>query len=135
MKYEFHVGDYVETVDGRVGYITDICKCSMCKKRGWYEPTIKYNDNRETDFISPYEVERIPKTYIRIGKYDFTKSEQPKEIKKLPDGYGDGYVLYKGMTEVDGSVDNGWVSIGALSNKINELVDAVNELRKERNNG
>lgn len=24
MRYEFHVGDYVETVDGKVGYITKV---------------------------------------------------------------------------------------------------------------
>lgn len=71
--------------------------------------------------------------FNRIGQYDFTKPEQPKEIKKLPDGYGDGYVLYKGATEVDGTVSNGLVSIGVLSNKINELVNVVNELRNDYN--
>ena len=78
-----------------------------------------------------YYRELLPYSFRRIGKYDFTKPEQPKEIKKLPDGYGDGYVLYKGTTEVDGSVDNGWVSIGVLYSKINDLVDAVNELRSK----
>ena len=79
-----------------------------------------------------FTLDSAPYLFNRIGQYDFTKTEQLEEIKRLTDGYGDGYVLYKGMTPADGIVDNGWVSIGVLSNKINELVDAVNELRKER---
>lgn len=130
MKYEFHVGDYVETKDGRVGYITKI--------NFTYMPYFTWEANDGEPYyqeIGSQNIEewgfRLGETFIRIGQYDFTKPEQPKEIKKLPDGYGDGYVLYKGMTEVDGTVENGWVSIGVLSSKINELVDAVNELRKK----
>ena len=125
MKYEFHVGDYVEMNDGRVGYINGIGenkdKCYIVWNPGFIKVGIGYS------------FDELIKGAVRIGQYDFTKPEQPKEIEKLPDGYGDGYVLYKGVTEVDGTVSNGWVSIGVLSNKINELVDAVNELRKDTN--
>lgn len=117
MKYEFHVGNYVETVGGFVGWISVI-------RDGDYI-IITDNANNTCGYYIPQEI----KYFKRIGQYDFTKPEQPKEIKNLPDGYGDGYVLYKGVTEVDGTVENGWVSIGVLSSKINELVDAVNELR------
>lgn len=125
MKYEFHVGDYVEMNDGRVGYISGIGenkdKCYIVWNPGFIKVGIGHS------------FEELIKNAIRIGQYDFTKPEQPKEIEKLPDGYGDGYVLYKGVTEVDGTVSNGWVSIGVLSSKINELVDAINELRKGKN--
>ena len=30
-KYDFHVGDYVEDIDGNVGYIDFICDCDKCK--------------------------------------------------------------------------------------------------------
>ena len=47
--------------------------------------------------------------FNRIGQYDFTKPENPKEIERLN--------------------NCNWNSTAA---KINELVDAVNELRNER---
>ena len=125
MKYEFHVGDYVETRCNHIGYISKIEPIS----NGHTALCVHCTDGK----IYPYDVDDIYVKLIfnRIGQYDFTKPEQPKEIKKLQDGYGDGFVLYKGMTAVDGSVDDGWVSIGVLSSKINELVDAVNELRNK----
>lgn len=126
MNYEFHVGDYVETVDGEIGYLTKIV---IDEDFINFYGVFSYN---KKSFEFHYYRELLPYSFRRIGKYDFTKPEQPKEIKKLPDGYGDGYVLYKGTTEVDGSVDNGWVSIGVLSSKINDLVDAVNELREKK---
>ena len=125
MDYEFHVGDYVETVDREIGYLTKIV---IDEDFINFYGVFSYN---KKSFEFHYYRELLPYSFRRIGKYDFTKPEQPKEIKKLPDGYGDGYVLYKGTTEVDGSVDNGWVSIGVLSSKINDLVDAVNELRSK----
>ena len=125
MNYEFHVGDYAETVDGEIGYLTKIV---IDEDFINFYGVFSYN---KKSFEFHYYRELLPYSFRRIGKYDFTKPEQPKEIKKLPDGYGDGYVLYKGTTEVDGSVDNGWVSIGVLSSKINDLVDAVNELRSK----
>lgn len=121
MKYEFHVGDYVETVDGRVGYITDICKCSMCKKRDWYEPTIKYSDTGETDFISSYGSECIPETYVRIGQYDFTKPDKEDGIKPL---------IKSWVLDDADSANEYYFDSREVIRKINELVDAVNELRK-----
>ena len=84
MKYEFHVGDYVETKDGRVGYITKICHCEFCKDRGFYEPYVRYNDGEE-EYITVHEVEHFQDFYNRIGQYDFTKPKQSKEIERLPD--------------------------------------------------
>ena len=129
MKYEFHVGDYVEDNYGKVGYINSV-KYTKSNKGVFYDIEIVYYN---ADIVGVFHGDQslIQYHFNRIGQYDFTKPEQPKEIKKLPDGYGDGYVLYKGTTEVDGSVDNGWVSIGVLSSKINDLVDAVNELRSK----
>ena len=127
MNYEFHVGDYVETKDGTIGYVSSV----LATDDAWWMCTSDdhgYHAGQEYGIICGSDLSHY---YKRIGQYDFTKPKQPKEIKKLPDGYGDGYVLYKSMTEVDGTVENGWVSIGVLSSKINELVDAVNELRNK----
>lgn len=99
MKYEFHVGDYVETKGGATGYVSD-------NKELWWRCTNK-SDGYEVGF--EYNISGIEKgNYNRIGKYDFTKPENPKEIERLN--------------------NCNWNSTAA---KINELVDAVNELRKK----
>lgn len=132
MKYEFHVGDYVETKDGRIGYITKICHCEVCKDRGFYEPYVRYN-NGEEEYITVHEVEHFQDFYNRIGQYDFTKPEQPKEIERLPDDIRATFVIndkHGHLKQYDG--DNKWSYMcypKEFINKINELVDAVNELR------
>ncbi len=110
MPGSIHEGDYVETADGRVGYIKSICRCEKCRERGFYEPTVHFTDGDE-DCITKYEAESGFKGYKRIGRWEAEeKSQMPKEIDKLnPDRRGDE--AYR---------------------KINELVDAVNELRKGR---
>lgn len=109
MKYEFHVGDYVEDVTGRVGYIQSICQCEQCKARGFYEPFVLYTDGN-SDCITVYEYERGFPGYKRIGQYDFTKKDEGK-IEPLACETASDYSNEK------------------LRKKINELVDAVNELR------
>ena len=99
MKYEFHVGDYVETKGGATGYVSD-------DEELWWRCT-NNSDGYEVGF--DYNIIGIEKgNYNRIGKYDFTKPENPKEIERLN--------------------NCNWNSTAA---KINELVDAVNELRKD----
>lgn len=51
-----HEGDYVETTDGRVGYIKSICRCEKCRERGFYEPIVHFTDGEE-DCITKYEAE------------------------------------------------------------------------------
>ena len=98
-KYEFHVGDYVETKGGAIGYISNDKELwwQCANKADGYDVGFEYNLIGIEDGF-----------YKRIGKYDFTKPENPKEIERLN--------------------NCNWNSTAA---KINELVDAVNELRKE----
>ena len=100
MKYEFHAGDYVETKGGAIGYISNDKELwwQCANKADGYDVGFEYNLIGIEDGF-----------YKRIGKYDFTKPENPKEIERLN--------------------NCNWNSTAA---KINELVDAVNELRKER---
>lgn len=107
MKYEFHVGDYVEDVTGRTGYINSICQCKHCEERGFYEPHVIYN-NGDGDYITAYEYKKGFPSYKRIGKYEFTKVDR---MEPLPDNNGPMYPN------------------SLMWNKINELVMAVNELR------
>ena len=99
MKYEFHVGDYVETKGGATGYVSD-------DEELWWRCTNK-SDGYEVGF--DYNIIGIENgNYNRIGKYDFTKPENPKEIERLNN-----------------------CNCNSTAAKINELVDAVNELRKK----
>ena len=101
MNYEFHVGDYVETRDGKVGYIYYFRPNVLVFKTqdgGQYEIS--------TDVLDwsghPENV------FKRIGSYDFTKKEK-KKIKNL--------------------VKPQWsMPVEDLIDKINELVGAVNKL-------
>ena len=107
MNYEFHVGDYVETVGGAKGYI-----CGA-NKDWWY--CTNADDEYSVGYL--YRIVRlgsggIDKCYKRIGAYDFTKKEK-KKIERL------NYIV----TET-GTI----YQLSALKNKINELVDAVNLL-------
>lgn len=110
MNYEFHVGDYVETVGGAKGYICDANK-------DWWHCT---NADDEYSFGYVYRIVRlgsgeIHECYNRIGAYDFTKKEK-KKIEQLD------YIV----TET-GTI----YQLSALKNKINELVDAVNKLMEK----
>ena len=106
MKYEFHVGDYVEDNYGKVGYINSV-KYTKSNKGVFYDIEIVYYN---ADIVGVFHGDQslIQDHFNRIGKYDFTKPENSKEIERLN--------------------NCNWNSTAA---KINELVDAVNELRKE----
>lgn len=103
MKYEFHVGDYVETKGGATGYVSD-------DKELWWRCANKA-DGYDVGF--EYNLIGIEKgNYNRIGKYDFTKPE----VKKIE--YFEYNHLFSGEL---------------ITAKINELVDAVNELSEKIN--
>ena len=106
MKYEFHVGDYVEDNYGKIGYINSV-KYTKSNKGVFYDIEIVYYN---ADIVGVFHGDQslIQDHFNRIGQYDFTKPENPKKIERLN--------------------SCNWNSTAA---KINELVDAVNELRKE----
>ena len=126
MNYEFHVGDYVETVGGAKGYICD------ANKDWWYCT----NADDEYSFGYVYRIVRlgrgeIHECYNRIGAYDFTKKEKKKKIEAL--------AINKTMFQYtgDGTSNTGADYTAVYENtkfqdkmidKINELVDAVNFL-------
>ena len=115
MNYEFHVGDYVETRDGKVGYIY------------YFRPNVlvfKTQDGGQYEISTDVldwgsHPENI---FNRIGAYDFTKKEK-KKIEPISD-YNKHIVANAIKSDsqlVRTVIDDIW-------NKINELVDAVNKL-------
>lgn len=124
MKYEFHVGDYVETKNDARGYVGDvdemIWQCTQSSNDYMYAAGYTYH----------IPVEELNDCFNRIGQYDFTKKDEGK-IEPLCEEYIKFFPIYKTTTTGN---DLEWcgIDIGVVGKKINELVDAVNELRKER---
>ena len=119
MKYEFHVGDYAETVGGFVGWI--------CRMGDDGYIWVANKDIASCSYSMPEQL----KCFNRIGQYDFTKKDKDK-IKPLCEEYTKSFSIYKTTTARNASE---WASIdiGAVSKKINELVDAVNRLEEKVN--
>lgn len=109
MKYEFHVGDYVETKTGTIGYITSV----LATGDAWWKCVSDCHDYQAGQEYSamndsPYN------HFNRIGQYDFTKKDESK-IEPLACETASDYSNEK------------------LRKKINELVDAVNRLEGQVN--
>ena len=104
MNYEFHVGDYVETWSGAVGYIISIEDDAFT----WVNHTpIRDGDDVYFNVEQRNFYSSVKDLFVRIGAHDFTKKE--KKIENL--------------TKPQWSMP-----VEDLIDKINELVDAVNKL-------
>ena len=118
MNYEFHVGDYVKTIGGFVGWISNI-------KGNNYIVITDENNN-----ICGYYLPQDERYFVRIGAYDFTKKEK-KKIEQLDKDspvemkVGDKVAIMKQY--FDGNY-NTIIYSTKMIDKINELVDAVNLL-------
>ena len=129
MDYEFHVGDYVETRDGKVGYIY------------YFRPNVlvfKTQDGEQYE-ISTDVLDwcvHPENAFNRIGAYDFTKKEKKKiealTINKTMYQYtGDG--TSNGGADYTAVYDNTKFQ-DKMIDKINELVDSVNKLMDKEDN-
>lgn len=122
MNYEFHVGDYVKTRAGFIGYIDNISDLEndniavrVCYSDG-ASGIFKVNDLNITN------------NFVRIGAYDFTKKEK-KKIEMISEcNRGIFANTIKPENHMARMVSN------EIIDKINELVDAVNELRDKEDN-
>ena len=118
MNYEFHVGDYVKTIGGFVGWISNI-------KDNNYIVITDENNNR-----CGYHLPQDERYFVRIGAYGFTKKEK-KKIEQLDKDspvemkVGDKVAIMKQY--FDGNY-NTIIYSTKMIDKINELVDAVNLL-------
>ena len=105
MNYEFHVGDYVETWSGAVGYIISIEDDAFT----WVNHTpIRDGDDVYFNVEQRNFYSSVRDLFARVGAYDFTKKEKRK---------------IENLTKPQWSMP-----VEDLIDKINELVDAVNEL-------
>ena len=110
MNYEFHVGDYVETWSGAVGYIISVEDDAFT----WVNHTpIRDGDDVYFNVEQRNFYSSVRDVFARIGAYDFTK----KEKKKI-----------ENLTKPQWSMP-----VEDLIDKINELIDAVNKLMDKEN--
>ena len=127
MEYEFHKGDYVETKDGRVGYITEVAFSPVAfdrEAKRWCSMRIM---RRQNDFIISFEgtEDLIPDKFNRIGQYDFTKKADDKDEGKI-----EPLVKSRLLETADGE-DECYFDSREVIGKINELVEAVNSLEEK----
>ena len=127
MNYEFHVGDYVETYSGAVGYIISVEDDAFT----WVNHTpIRDGDDVYFNVEQRNFYSSVKDVFLRIGAYDFTKKEK-KKIENL--------IINKTVLQYtgDGTSNTGADYTAVYDNtkfqdkmidKINELVDAVNLL-------
>lgn len=127
MKYEFHVGDYVETYSGAVGYIISVEDDAFT----WVNHTpIRDGDDVYFNVEQRNFYSSVKDVFVRIGAYDFTKKEK-KKIEQLEKDLpiemkvGDKVAIMKQY--FDGNYKTIIYSTKMID-KINELVDAVNLL-------
>jgi len=67
----------------KIGKVIEVCDCEYCNERGFFEPTIQYN-NKEIDYITIYDKPYITYSFniidlIEVGDYvevEFEDGEQ-----------------------------------------------------------
>ena len=127
MNYEFHVGDYVETYSGAVGYIISIEDDAFT----WVNHTpIRDGDDVYFNVEQRNFYSSVKDVFARIGAYDFTKKEKKKidQLEKdLPIEMKVGNKVATMKQYFDGNY-NTIIYSTKMIDKINELVDAVNKL-------
>ena len=127
MNYEFHVGDYVETYSGAVGYIISIEDDAFT----WVNHTpIRDGDDAYFNVEQRNFYSSVKDVFVRIGAYDFTKKEKKKieQLEKdLPVEMKVGDKVATMKQYFDGNY-NTIIYSTKMIDKINELVDAVNLL-------
>ena len=131
MKYKFHVGDYVETKDGDIGFISEINTDEDTLWYGgfyWYCTSGRGPRTEKDTYIIPNRPDvDITKFFNRIGQYDFTKKAEDKDDNKI-----EPLVKSRLLETVDGE-DECYFDSREVIEKINELVEAVNRLEKKVN--
>ena len=127
MNYEFHVGDYVKTRAGFIGYIDGINDLEDDN----IAVRVCYSDG-DSGYFRVDDL-NITNNFLRIGAYDFTKKEK-KKIEELT--INKTMFQYTGDGASNGGADYTTVYDNTkfqdkMIDKINEIIDVVNELRSD----
>ena len=130
MNYEFHVGDYVKTRAGFIGYIDNISDLENDN----IAVRVCYSDGDSVNFrVNDLN---ITNNFLRIGEYDFTKKEK-KKIEQLEKDLPIEGKFQDKIVNVKQYLGDDYYTLiynGKMIDKINELVDAVNKLIDKEDN-
>ena len=130
MNYEFHVGDYVKTRAGYIGYIDGINDLEDDN----IAVRVCYSDG-DSGYFRVDDL-NITNNFLRIGAYDFTKKEK-KKIEPLEKDLPIEGKFQDKVVNVEQYLDDHYYTLiysGKMIDKINELVDAVNKLMDKEDN-
>ena len=106
MEYDIRAGDYVETKDGRVGFVV--------RTMDYYDGNVAFLYERhdtKDEVLVQHKYFNLPKHFNRIGVYDFI------EMNKIE--------FIDGVDTADPN-DSPYII-----DKINELIKAVNDLKEQ----
>lgn len=123
MSYFFTYGDFVETVNGDVGYLIFTNGKTVYNTTDDEDEFISfaasiYPQNKVTCCYNG-TLKDIPKYFKRIGRYNFTAQCEKVESEPVP--------------KINRLSESGFISnyfTREIFNKINELVDTVNKMNK-----
>lgn len=120
MKYEFHVGDYVETNTGSIGFVSEIPEKGLIH---WIPTKVSDNDTSLYDvgdsYCTPFPTFPLYNNFNRIGQYDFNKKAEDKNDNKIE--------------PLNSKHPTDYCNSKLMWDKINELVEAVNRLEDKIN--
>lgn len=111
MRYRFNPGDYVETKEGKKGYIKTIVNSKFPEFKNINMDFGEKSQSIYTFYIHS-DTERLSRSFNRIGVYDFTKKDEGKIDKLNLQGY---------------------LSVQSVAETVNELIEAVNRLEEKVN--
>ena len=98
--YNFKIGDKVITTDGVTGKIVDICRCSRCEERGFYEP-IYVTDEGYEEYISIGRVKDGFLDFYQIGDYKFHDFDKAEVLRDIADTEEYLYKLRKQLKVIE----------------------------------
>ena len=81
-RYVFKVGDKVIASDGLTGIVKEVCTCSECKRRGFYELTVEMEDG-SVDYVMVTDKKRGFDAYYSIGDRVFGNLDEKPVVKEL----------------------------------------------------
>ena len=123
--YNIHLGDYVETVGGDIGYVTDfISEVDIAIYNVTFGPNKGKNNVQ-------WPMYRASEHFKHIGQYTFNtfnqdKSKKPKKIEPLDSLTMNliGNDCYVGIKNKNGT--RGYINLVQFRDKINEIIAYIN---------
>lgn len=77
-----NVGDKVISIYGKEGIVTEICKCSLCAERGWFEPVVTFEDGQQ-EWINDYEANHGFTQWYQVGENIFPEHLHYDELNGI----------------------------------------------------